>query len=176
MRRAIRPSSSAHGSPSGGAGMSTSRRRPHPGSIRSNVSSRSCRNSRSNVACIDRLPSWKLRSTPISRPVTPIQNRSDGPNLPTTSSHRSSASAAEQSAITKQLHRNFRIRTLPTGLCQAAQTHGVLLSLEELMAATLAPPSIGVNHRYGCFSFFAARAAAPAVSFSHMYVPFLRFP
>jgi transposase len=51
-------------------------------------------------------------ATPISRPVTPIQNRSDGPNLPTTSSHRSSAFVAEQSAITKPLHRNFRIRTL----------------------------------------------------------------
>jgi hypothetical protein len=70
------------------------------------------RNSRSNVACIDQLPSWKPRSTPISKPVTPIQNRSDGPNLPTTSSHRSNASAAEQSALTKQLHRNFRIGTL----------------------------------------------------------------
>lgn len=39
-------------------------------------------------------------------------NRSDGPNLPMTSLHQSSASAAEQSALTKPLHRNFRIRTL----------------------------------------------------------------
>ena len=33
-------------------GMFTSRQRPHPGSIRSSVSSRSCQSSRSNVACI----------------------------------------------------------------------------------------------------------------------------
>src|SRR5215213_4029178 len=58
------------------------------------------------------MPSWKPRSTPISKPATLIQNRSDGPNLPTTSWHRSSASAAEQSVLTKQLHRNFRIGTL----------------------------------------------------------------
>jgi hypothetical protein len=44
------------------------------------------------------------------------------------------------------------------------------------MAALIAPPSIGINNGYGCFSFFAARAPAPAVSFSHMYTPFLRFP
>ena len=111
-RQAIRPSSSAHGLPSGAAGMFTLRRHLHPGSIKSSVSSRSYQSSRSNVACIDQLRSWKPRSSPISRPVTPIQNRSDGPNLQTTFSHRSSASASEQSALTKQLHRNFRIRTL----------------------------------------------------------------
>jgi hypothetical protein len=48
------------------------------------------------------------------------------------------------------------------------QTHGICPSLEELMAAPFAPPSIGNNSRYGCFSFFAARAPAPVVSFSHM--------
>jgi transposase len=44
----------------------------------SSVSSRSSQSSRSNGVCIDRRPSWKQRSTPISRSVTPIQNRSDG--------------------------------------------------------------------------------------------------
>jgi hypothetical protein len=100
------------GSLSAAAGMFTLRRRHHHGSIRSSASSHSCRNSRSNVACIDRLPSWKLPSTLTSRSVTPIQNRSDGQSLPTTSLHRSNASAAERSAITKPLHRNFRIGTL----------------------------------------------------------------
>ena len=65
-----------------------------------------------SIDCIARQPNWKPRSTPISRPVMPIPNRSDGPNLPTTSSHQSSVSAAKQSALTKQLHRNFKIRTL----------------------------------------------------------------
>ena len=60
-RRAIRPSSSARGSPSAAAGMFTSRRHPHPGSIRSSVSSRSSQSSRSNGVCIDRRPSWKQR-------------------------------------------------------------------------------------------------------------------
>ena len=32
------------------------------------------------------------------------------------------------------------------------------------MAAQTAPPSIGNNSRYGCFSFFAARAPAPAAA------------
>ena len=35
-------------------------------------------------------------SNTYSRPETPIQNRSDGPNLPTTSSRQLSASATEQ--------------------------------------------------------------------------------
>ena len=43
-------------------------------------------------------------------------SRSAGPNLPTTSWHPSSASAAAPSTPTQQVHRNFRIRTL-VSLC-----------------------------------------------------------
>ena len=69
------------------------------------------------------------------------QNRSDGPNLPTMSSHRSNTSATEQSALTKQLHRNFRIRTLvQTSDCILFTTATVRLAPIHLDACLIDNP------------------------------------
>jgi len=65
-------------------------------------------------ARIDPSPSWRPRSPPISKSEMPRPSRSAGPNLPMTSWHPSSDSAAAHSTPTQNVHSNFRIGTLAT--------------------------------------------------------------
>src|ERR1700756_4769776 len=92
--------------------MSTSLQHRHRGSTRSNGSSRASPSSRSNGVSIARPNSSKQTSSPISKPVMPNRNPSDGQRPQTTSSPRYSASASEPSSSKIDVDRNFGFGTL----------------------------------------------------------------